>query len=132
MKIKHRPILTEQEQALLNGVEVRLIRPQERERFDQIIVEEHYLHNARLVGEQLRYVAEYKGQWVALLSWSAGAYKLKRSEEHTSELQSLRHLVCRLLLEKKKKMIKLNLINALLSTTVISNKETMQSTCMKL
>src|SRR5437899_8358641 len=27
---------------------------------------------------------------------------LKRSEEHTSELQSLRHLVCRLLLEKKK------------------------------
>src|SRR5205814_2896424 len=26
----------------------------------------------------------------------------RRSEEHTSELQSLRHLVCRLLLEKKK------------------------------
>src|SRR5258705_3049297 len=31
-----------------------------------------------------------------------------RSEEHTSELQSLRHLVCRLLLEKKK----LNIIDA--------------------
>src|SRR5690349_22217169 len=29
--------------------------------------------------------------------------KLKRSEEHTSELQSRRDLVCRLLLEKKKK-----------------------------
>src|SRR5262245_66164779 len=28
---------------------------------------------------------------------------VNRSEEHTSELQSLRHLVCRLLLEKKKK-----------------------------
>src|SRR5258705_9162931 len=28
-----------------------------------------------------------------------------RSEEHTSELQSLRHLVCRLLLEKKKNNI---------------------------
>src|SRR5260221_10377830 len=27
--------------------------------------------------------------------------QLERSEEHTSELQSLRHLVCRLLLEKK-------------------------------
>src|ERR1039458_3252862 len=27
--------------------------------------------------------------------------KVRRSEEHTSELQSLRHLVCRLLLEKK-------------------------------
>src|SRR5258705_4030490 len=32
-----------------------------------------------------------------------GGMKLKRSEEHTSELQSLRHLVCRLLLEKKKR-----------------------------
>src|ERR1041385_9295378 len=29
--------------------------------------------------------------------------KLRRSEEHTSELQSRLHLVCRLLLEKKKK-----------------------------
>src|SRR2546425_3114447 len=28
---------------------------------------------------------------------------IKRSEEHTSELQSLAYLVCRLLLEKKKK-----------------------------
>src|SRR5689334_24049684 len=31
------------------------------------------------------------------------AGKLSRSEEHTSELQSQFHLVCRLLLEKKKK-----------------------------
>src|SRR5437899_9585322 len=33
----------------------------------------------------------------------AGGTEAARSEEHTSELQSLRHLVCRLLLEKKKK-----------------------------
>src|SRR5258708_26837587 len=32
--------------------------------------------------------------------WSSGS---SRSEEHTSELQSPDHLVCRLLLEKKKK-----------------------------
>src|SRR2546429_4507004 len=31
-----------------------------------------------------------------------GARELQRSEEHTSELQSRLHLVCRLLLEKKK------------------------------
>src|SRR5205814_6221366 len=31
-----------------------------------------------------------------------GDLAVMRSEEHTSELQSLRHLVCRLLLEKKK------------------------------
>src|SRR5262245_63776560 len=39
------------------------------------------------------------GRIVALVLFAAAAI---RSEEHTSELQSLRHLVCRLLLEKKK------------------------------
>src|SRR2546429_4354201 len=34
--------------------------------------------------------------------WAGGAQR-RRSEEHTSELQSRLHLVCRLLLEKKKK-----------------------------
>src|SRR5437899_3234331 len=37
------------------------------------------------------------------LAAQQGEYWRSRSEEHTSELQSLRHLVCRLLLEKKKK-----------------------------
>src|SRR2546425_6775571 len=41
-------------------------------------------------------------------------YRL-RSEEHTSELQSLAYLVCRLLLEKKKK---LNVYNHVLHCTV--------------
>src|SRR2546429_6795141 len=35
-------------------------------------------------------------------SWAIRARVRKRSEEHTSELQSRLHLVCRLLLEKKK------------------------------
>src|SRR5258707_10838668 len=34
----------------------------------------------------------------------------RRSEEHTSELQSRQYLVCRLLLEKKKKKIHVNSI----------------------
>src|SRR5690606_41986137 len=37
----------------------------------------------------------YQGDWVVSTCW--------RSEEHTSELQSREKLVCRLLLEKKKK-----------------------------
>src|SRR5689334_23638185 len=37
-------------------------------------------------------------------SWTCSC---RRSEEHTSELQSQFHLVCRLLLEKKKNMSKL-------------------------
>src|SRR2546429_3444109 len=35
------------------------------------------------------------------LEWDRFASRAKRSEEHTSELQSRLHLVCRLLLEKK-------------------------------
>src|SRR5215208_2256159 len=41
------------------------------------------------------------GRWW-MLSWTA-ALPCTRSEEHTSELQSRGHLVCRLLLEKKKR-----------------------------
>src|SRR2546425_8957940 len=37
------------------------------------------------------------------LAVAATLWVMKRSEEHTSELQSLAYLVCRLLLEKKKK-----------------------------
>src|SRR5215213_10683103 len=37
-----------------------------------------------------------------VLAGSAGASSPRRSEEHTSELQSLTNIVCRLLLEKKK------------------------------
>src|SRR5216684_9382151 len=36
-------------------------------------------------------------------SWAYADASRRRSEEHTSELQSRLHLVCRLLLEKKKK-----------------------------
>src|SRR5258707_7395362 len=35
--------------------------------------------------------------------YSFGDHAIKRSEEHTSELQSRQYLVCRLLLEKKNK-----------------------------
>src|SRR2546422_8635123 len=35
---------------------------------------------------------------------SVAVVRIPRSEEHTSELQSRLHLVCRLLLEKKKKV----------------------------
>src|SRR5690625_6336170 len=42
------------------------------------------------------------GTGLAKATEAAAAYEM-RSEEHTSELQSRGHLVCRLLLEKKKK-----------------------------
>src|SRR5690349_22888641 len=48
----------------------------------------------------------------------------KRSEEHTSELQSRRDLVCRLLLEKKKKSTRLTSIHVSIKYVVfILNKK---------
>src|SRR5690349_22596145 len=45
--------------------------------------------------------APLRASWRPARTGAAGA--ARRSEEHTSELQSRRDLVCRLLLEKKKK-----------------------------
>src|SRR3712207_7527545 len=43
-----------------------------------------------------------------VLGWFSPRATTFRSEEHTSELQSRQYLVCRLLLEKKKKHILIN------------------------
>jgi len=77
MKKKRKVQVTASEQAVLDGVCLRLTQPQEQERFDQLIKEEHYLHSADWVGERLFYVAEYQGEWVALLAWTSAAYHLK-------------------------------------------------------
>src|SRR2546422_3937173 len=55
-------------------------------------------------GAHLRKWADRHGPWDAAESLPGDPEKRnRRSEEHTSELQSRLHLVCRLLLEKKKK-----------------------------
>src|SRR3989304_2930446 len=57
--------------------------------------------------------------------------KRKRSEEHTSELQSRLHLVCRLLLEKKKKQPRMTALLAWRAKLlrVTSGQYTRVSTC---
>src|SRR2546422_5253148 len=50
-------------------------------------------------------LAEVNGQPALIFRAGDRAFLVLRSEEHTSELQSRLHLVCRLLLEKKKKKI---------------------------
>src|SRR2546422_3573669 len=45
---------------------------------------------------------DLRDTWLALVLADTSASHVSRSEEHTSELQSRLHLVCRLLLEKKK------------------------------
>src|SRR5947209_15125068 len=64
-------------------------------------------------GYSLAFVGE--GRWIGSLDrWFLAGMEMDRSEEHTSELQSRQYLVCRLLLEKKKKQkhIKTHIITA--------------------
>jgi len=69
---------TPDEQAVLREVTVKLlVTRKDIRRCDQLLVERHYLHSARLVGEQLRYAVIWKGQWLAVAAWSAAALHLK-------------------------------------------------------
>lgn len=69
------------ESAVLERITVRLILPQERPPFDQLLEQQHYLHSARLGGQCLRYVVELDGQWVALVTFSAPALNIKAREK---------------------------------------------------
>src|SRR2546427_9412795 len=57
-----------------------------------------------------RHIREYQAELFQKRKLSANSVRqhLARSEEHTSELQSQSNLVCRLLLEKKKKTTNTN------------------------
>jgi len=88
---------TPAEPLLLEALTLRLIENSERERFDEELATKHYLKNANAVGRVLRYVAEYRGQWVALLVFSSPAFHLKLRDRwlHWSphQVKARRHLI---------------------------------------
>jgi hypothetical protein len=89
---------TPPEPALLKAVTVRLLEDAcERERFDEELAAKHYLKNANAVGRVLRYVAEYRGQWVALLVFSSAAFHIKPRDRwlqwSARQVAQRRHLI---------------------------------------
>lgn len=82
---------------VLSAVAVRLIQESERERFDAEMTTQHYLKNATVVGRVLRYVAEYCGQWVALVVFHSAAYHLKARDRWlhwpARQVKERRHLI---------------------------------------
>lgn len=66
---------------VLRSVEVYPISREERRRWDLVMRQHHYLGLKSLVGESLRYVAIFQGQWLALLGWTAAAFKCKVRDE---------------------------------------------------
>lgn len=65
------------EKNVLSEVRVRLLLPEERQQFDRLMEQEHYLHSARIGGQSLRYVAEVGGQWVGLVAFSGASPHIK-------------------------------------------------------
>ncbi len=85
------------EPLLLEAVTIRLIQNSERERFDEELVTKHYLKNANAVGRVLRYVAEYRDQWVALLVFCSPAFHIKLRDQWLHwlprQVKERRHLI---------------------------------------
>jgi hypothetical protein len=74
---KYRELSVDEQQILERGTLRLLTTPEELARCDQAIRDHHYLHTATLVGEHLRYAFTYRGQWLAVATWSAAAFHLK-------------------------------------------------------
>jgi Druantia protein DruA/DDE_Tnp_1-associated len=85
------------ETQLQQSVSLRLIEDSERERFDEELSTKHYLKSAEAVGRVLRYVAEYEGQWVALLVFSSPAFHIKLRDQWLhwtpAQVPERRHLI---------------------------------------
>ncbi len=71
----HRRVV--ERQVRLKKIRVRLVSDEERDRWNDVVSEHHYLGNANLTGRQLRYVAETPdGRCLALISFSSAALQL--------------------------------------------------------
>src|SRR5260370_22513375 len=81
MRDKQSSLADPAETAVLNQTTVRLIRPEEQGRWDQLVSQRHYLKSANLVGERLCYVVEHQGRWLALLGWAAAAYHIRARDQ---------------------------------------------------
>src|SRR5437899_3500703 len=80
--------------------------PHRRLPYEQVVRAGHFRHGGRVLVAEAFYdpptvMLDKDFQGNVSAAYASACQAVLRSEEHTSELQSLRHLVCRLLLEKK-------------------------------
>jgi GNAT superfamily N-acetyltransferase len=71
----------EETQRLLDEVELRLMEPEELKRWEEEMESHHYLHDARMVGQTLRYVAVHEGRWVGLIGMASASYHLRGRDQ---------------------------------------------------
>ncbi|MHB1956130.1 MAG: ISAs1 family transposase [Sulfobacillus sp.] len=61
----------------LAEVTVRLVTHHEVARWQALMAQHHYLGFPGFVGERLYHVAEWQGRWLALIGWTAAAYRCR-------------------------------------------------------
>ena len=59
----------------LRDVVLRPARDDERREWDQCMDQQHYLGFRQFAGRGLRYVAEWRGRWLALVGWQTGVFQ---------------------------------------------------------
>src|SRR5437899_3822032 len=72
----------------LREMVVRLVHSSEQPRYQELMREHHYLGHLPKIGETLWYVASWREQWVALLSFSASALKCAARDRKSTRLNS--------------------------------------------
>jgi hypothetical protein len=80
-KNKRRELSPDEQHVLEHGHIRLLTSPEDIARCDRAIVKHHYLQSVSLVGEHLRYAFVYRGQWLAVATWSAAAFHIKDRDQ---------------------------------------------------
>ncbi len=65
----------------LQDITLEIVLPTEQQRFQELMGAHHYLGALRKIGHTLWYVASYEGQWLALMSFSAAAWKCSARDQ---------------------------------------------------
>ena len=76
----------------LRDVSVRLARLDEHTRCDALMNQHHYLGFKRFAGRGVRYVFEWRGQWVGLAGWQSGAFKCRPRDRWIGWKQKLQFI----------------------------------------
>lgn len=96
--MRERVYPTPAQQHLLQTVRLELLAGAEQGRWNELMERHHYLHDATLVGEVLRYVAvDERGEWLALLGYSSASLHLRVRDQwlgwSSEQRERRRHLV---------------------------------------
>lgn len=73
-----------------NTLRIEVVRPEQEKRFDQLLGQYHYLGETHPVGDFLRQVAIWNGEWVGLLAWGSACYALKDRDAYIGWTPTLR------------------------------------------